>query len=52
MQAIHDERTDEIIVSTFAPEQSPWLRKDIVQRLHDDSGLPVEHVVVAEEPVK
>src|SRR5207237_7573771 len=34
MQAIHDERIDEIIVSTFAPERSPWLRKDLVQRLH------------------
>jgi len=48
MQAIHDERTDEIIVSTFAPERSPWLRKNLVQRLHDDSGLPVEHVIVSE----
>jgi len=49
MQAVHDERIDEIIVSTFAPERSPWLKKDLVQRLHKDTGLPVEHVVVAEE---
>ena len=49
MQAIHDERIDEIIVSTFAPERSPWLRKNLVQRLHDDSKLPVEHVVLSEE---
>jgi hypothetical protein len=48
-QAVHDERIDEIIVSTFAPERSPWLRKDLVQRLHKDTGLPVEHVVVVEE---
>lgn len=48
-QAVHDERIDEIIVSTFAPERSPWLKKDLVQRLHKDTGLPVEHVVVAEE---
>jgi hypothetical protein len=51
MQAVHDERIDEIIVSTFAPERSPWLRKNLVQRLHNDSKLPVEHVVLAEEPV-
>ena len=49
MQAVHDERVDEIIVSTFAPERSPWLRKNLVQRLHNDSKLPVEHVVLTEE---
>lgn len=48
-QAVHDERTDEIIVSTFAPERSPWMRKNLVQRLHNDTGLPVEHVVLQEE---
>jgi hypothetical protein len=48
-QAVHDERIDEIIVSTFAPERSPWLRKNLVQRLHNDTGLPVEHVVLREE---
>jgi len=49
MQAVHDERIDEIIVSTFAPERSPWLRRNLVQRLHNDSKLPVEHVVLAGE---
>jgi len=49
MQAVHDERIDEIIVSTFAPASSPWLRKNLVQRLHDDSKLPVEHVVLSGE---
>jgi hypothetical protein len=51
IQAVHDERTDEIIVSTFAPERSPWLRKNLVQRLHKGTGLPVEHVVLQEERV-
>jgi hypothetical protein len=51
MQAVHDERIDEIIVSTFAPERSPWLRKNLVQRLHNDSKLPVEHVVLEEAKV-
>ncbi|MEK6274371.1 MAG: hypothetical protein AABM30_03450 [Actinomycetota bacterium] len=51
MQAVHDEHVDEIIVSTFDAEHSPWLKKNLVQRLRDDSKLPVEHVVLAEEPV-
>jgi hypothetical protein len=51
MQAIEDERIDEIIVSTFEPEQSGWLRRDLVQRLRDDSGLPIEHVVISAEEV-
>jgi hypothetical protein len=46
MQAVHDERTDEIIVSTFPGERSGWLRRDLVGRLRSESGLPVEHVVV------
>jgi hypothetical protein len=50
-QAVHDERVDEIIVSTFAPDRSPWLKKNLVQRLHKDTGLPVEHVVLQEEGV-
>jgi hypothetical protein len=33
-------------VSTFAPERSPWLRRNLVQRLHNETKLPVEHVVV------
>jgi hypothetical protein len=48
-QAVHDERVDEIIVSTFAPERSPWMRKNLVERLQKDTGLPVEHVVLQEE---
>jgi phosphopantetheine adenylyltransferase len=46
MQAVHDERTDEIIVSTFPGERSGWLRRDLVGRLRSESGLPVDHVVV------
>jgi hypothetical protein len=45
MQAVHDERIDEIIVSTFAPARSPWLRRNLVQRLHNSAKVPVEHVV-------
>jgi hypothetical protein len=49
MHAVHDERVDEIIVSTFpAQKGSSWLRRDLVRRLRKDTGLPVEHVVVQE----
>jgi hypothetical protein len=47
MNAVHDERIDEIIVSTFPNEKSGWLRRDLVARLQKDTGLPVEHVVSA-----
>ena len=47
MEAVNDERVDEIIVSTFEPVRSGWLRKDLVERLRKETGLPVEHVVVA-----
>jgi hypothetical protein len=46
MEAVRDERTDEIIVSTFPGERSGWLRRDLVGRLRSESRLPVEHVVV------
>jgi hypothetical protein len=46
MQALHDERVDEIIVSTFPRARSGWLRRDLVGRLRADTKLPVDHVVV------
>jgi hypothetical protein len=48
-EAIREERVDEIIVSTFAPERSGWLRRDLVERLRSETGLPVEHVVAPTE---
>jgi len=50
MQAVQDERIDEIIVSTFPGEKrSTWLRGDILNRLRKSTGLPVEHVEFAPE---
>jgi hypothetical protein len=48
--AVEDERIDEIIVSTFAPERSGWLRRDLIERLRKATGLPVEHVVPQRQP--
>jgi hypothetical protein len=45
MQTVHDERVDEIIVSTFPGQKSGWLRRDLVGRLRGDTGVPVDHVV-------
>jgi phosphopantetheine adenylyltransferase len=45
METINDERVDEIIVSTFPETRSGWLRRDLIERLRKDSGLPVEHVI-------
>ena len=52
MDAIREERVDEIIVSTYAPSRSPWLRKNLVQRLHNETGLPVEHIVFHPDQVE
>ena len=52
MHAIRDERVDEVIVSTFAPEKSGWLRRDLVERLRRDTKLPVQHVVAREAPAE
>ena len=46
MEAFEEERLDEILVSTFEPERSGWLRRDLVERLRNATKLPVEHVVV------
>jgi hypothetical protein len=51
MHAIQDERVDEIIISTFPGQRSGWLRKDVVERIKDATGLPVTHVVSEPEPV-
>jgi phosphopantetheine adenylyltransferase len=45
MQVVRDERVDEIIVSTFPGPRSGWLRRDLVERLRKDAGVPVDHVV-------
>lgn len=46
MDAVAERRPDEIIVSTHPAVHSGWLRRDLVERIRNASGLPVEHVVV------
>jgi hypothetical protein len=45
MDAIAERRPDEIILSTHPALSSGWLRRDLVERIQNASGLPVEHIV-------
>ena len=44
--AIAVEGIDEVIISTLPAESSGWMRRDLPERLRQETGLPVEHVVV------
>jgi hypothetical protein len=44
MDAVAEHRPDEIIVSTFPATVSGWLRRDLIERIEQASGLPVTHV--------
>jgi hypothetical protein len=44
--ALHDRDYDEIVISTHPDTRSGWLRQGLVERVHRETGLPVEHVVV------
>jgi hypothetical protein len=42
---------DALIVSTFPPGISRWLRRDLPGRLEKETGLPITHVIVAPNEV-
>jgi hypothetical protein len=46
VNAVHDERVDEIILSTFPEATSGWLRRDVPGRIRKQTKLPLTHVVV------
>lgn len=46
MDAVLEHSPDEIVVSTLPGTLSGWQRRDLVERVEEASGLPVEHVVV------
>jgi hypothetical protein len=48
MNAVQYYPVDDIVISTFAPERSGWLRADLVSRVRSATGLPVEHVVAGQ----
>jgi hypothetical protein len=45
MDAVAEYQPDEIVISTKPAASSGWLRRDLIERIQDASGLPVEHVV-------
>jgi hypothetical protein len=45
MDAVAEYRPDEIVVSTYPATVSGWLRRDLIERIEQASGLPVTHVV-------
>jgi hypothetical protein len=45
IDAVHEHHPDEIIISTYPETRSGWLRRDLIQRLRQATGLPVEHVI-------
>jgi len=46
MDAVGERRPDEIIISTHPAQHSGWLRRDLIERIQNATGLPVEHVIV------
>jgi hypothetical protein len=45
MDAVREHQPSEIVVSTHPETRSGWLRRGLVERLADETGLPIEHVV-------
>jgi hypothetical protein len=45
MDAVGEHRPSEIIISTYPETRSGWLRRDLVDRIRQASGLTVQHVV-------
>jgi hypothetical protein len=45
IDAVRTYRPNEIIISTYPSTRSGWLRRDLIERVRDAAGLPVEHVV-------
>jgi len=45
LDAIHEYRPDEIIISTLPHSSSGWLRRDLIERIQDAANAPVTHVI-------
>src|ERR671916_394390 len=46
LDAIAEHGISEIIVSTLPASTSGWMKRDLIEALENDTGLPVTHVVV------
>jgi hypothetical protein len=45
LDAVHEYRPQEIVISTYPETRSGWLRRDLIERVSDATGLPVTHIV-------
>lgn len=45
MDALREAKYDELVISTLPVAESRWLGRDLIQRLEDEAGIPVAHVV-------
>jgi hypothetical protein len=45
IDAVREHNPDEIIISTYPETRSGWMRQDMIERVSQASGLPVQHVV-------
>jgi hypothetical protein len=43
--AVHEYEPEEIIISTYPATRSGWLRRDLIERVSEATGVPVTHVV-------
>jgi hypothetical protein len=46
LDAVREYRPAEIIISTYPETRSGWLRRDLIERVRDATGLPVTHIVI------
>jgi hypothetical protein len=45
LDAVREYRPQEIIISTYPETRSGWMRRDLIERVREATGLPVAHVV-------
>lgn len=45
LDALSEYKPQEIIISTFPEARSGWLRRDLIERIKEATGLPVSHIV-------
>jgi hypothetical protein len=45
IDAVREYQPEEIIISTYPETRSGWMRRDLIERVRDATGLPVIHIV-------
>ena len=45
IDAVREYSPEEIIISTYPESRSGWMRRDLIERVADATGLPVTHIV-------